>query len=97
MVITSTFYKASNNKQKTWFIIILVSLSTFIGGLIALLMGGLLNKSVISGVLLCVTLGMLIYISIFELLPKIIEMKNKKNAWLGIGLGIILIMLTLFI
>ncbi len=97
MVITSTFYKASNDKQKTWLIIAMVSLSTFVGGLITMFLGGLLTSELLSGILLCITLGMLIYISIFELLPRIMEMKKKRNAIIGISLGIILILITLFI
>lgn len=97
MVITSTFYKANNNKQKTWLIIILVSLSTFLGGLIMMVLSGVLVNEIVLGVLLSVTLGMLIYISIFELLPKIIETKDKKMTIAGIALGVLLIVVTLFL
>lgn len=97
MVITSTFYKANNNKNKTWFIIFLVSLSTFLGGLIMMLASGILVHEIVLGILLSITLGMLIYISIFELLPRILEMKNKKIAITGILLGIFLIVITMFI
>lgn len=97
MVISSTFFKANNNRKKTWLIISLVSLSTFLGGLIMLLLNGILVNELILGILLSVTLGMLIYISIFELLPKIVEMKNKKIAITGILTGVLLILLTIFI
>ena len=97
MVITSTFYKANNNRKKTWGIIILVSLSTFLGGLIMMLLSGILVNEIVLGVLLSITLGMLIYISIFELLPKMLEMKNKKITISGIATGIILILITMFI
>lgn len=97
MVITSTLYKANNNKIKTWIIISLLSLSTFLGGVIMMLLSGVLVNELILGILLSVTLGMLIYISIFELLPRIIEMKNKKIASIGVIIGIILILITLFI
>ena len=62
-----------------------------------MLLGGVITSDIVEGSLLGVTLGMLIYISIFELLPKICEMKNKKNAIWGISLGIVLILLTLLI
>jgi len=97
MVIASTFYKASNNRNKTWLIIAGVSLSTFIGGIIMYLLEGVLVNELVLGVLLSITLGMLVYISFFELLPKIIEMKNKKVAFTGIATGVILLLLTLFI
>ncbi len=97
MVIASTLYKANNNAKKTWVIILLVSLSTFVGGLIMMMLSGILVNEIILGVLLSITLGMLIYISVFELLPKITEMKNKKIAASGIILGVILILITVFI
>lgn len=97
MVIASTFYKATNNKEKTWLLILSVSLSTFLGGLIAMFLNNLFTNPMVFGILLCITLGMLIYISIFELLHKIIEMKDKKIAATGIVTGIILILITIFI
>ena len=97
MVIASTFYKATNNKKKTWGLIVGLSLSTFLGGLIAMFLSDIFTNSVVLGLLLCITLGMLIYITIFELLPKIKEMKNKKIAVTGIITGIVLILITMFI
>ena len=97
MVITSTFYKANNNRKKTWSIIILVSLSTFLGGLIMMMLSGILVNEIVLGILLSVTLGMLIYISVFELLPKMLEVKNKKITLTGIITGIVLILITIFI
>ena len=97
MVITSTFYKANNNRKKTWLIISAVSLSTFIGGLIMMLLSGVLVNEIVLGVLLSITLGMLIYISVFELLPKMLESKNKKITISGIVTGIALILITMFI
>lgn len=97
MVITSTIYKSNNNIKKTWGIVILVSLSTFLGGLTMLLLSGALVNELILGILLSITLGMLIYISVFELLPKMLEMKNKKISIFGILTGIILIVITMFI
>lgn len=97
MVITSTFYKANNDKKKTWLIVTLVALSTFLGGLIMMLLSGVLVNELMLGALLSITLGMLIYISIFELLPKIVEMKNKKVAIYGILTGVVLILITIFI
>ena len=93
MVITSFFYKFNNNKKKTLLIMLLVSLSTFLGGILALL---IVNTSeLIEGIILAITLGMLIYITIFELLPYIIESKNKKNNIIGIILGIIILIISL--
>ena len=97
MVITSTLYKSNNNIKKTLMLVSLVSLSTFLGGLIMMILSGVLVNELILGILLSITLGMLIYISIFELLPKMLESKNKKGIISGILIGIILISITMFI
>jgi ZIP family zinc transporter len=94
MVITSTFYKANNNIRKTMFMIFIISISTFVGGLIMYFNSGFLINDTILGILLSITMGMLIYIIIFELLPHIIHSENKKKDILGIILGILLIVIS---
>ena len=49
-----------------------------------------LNDFVI-GILISLTLGMIIYLIIFELLPHIMHSKNKKLSILGILIGIVVI------
>lgn len=85
MIITTSI---KNNKRLI--ILPLLTLSTLIGGLLASISTIFVNEFIL-GIFLAITLGMLLYISIFELLPK---MKNKPNI-LGIIIGIILIVLTL--
>lgn len=93
MVITSFFYKFNKDKKKTLLIMLGVSLSTFFGGIIGLLIGN--TNELIEGIILAITLGMLIYITIFELLPHIIHSKNKKDSILGIIIGIIILIISL--
>ena len=97
MVITSTFYKANNNIRKTMFIIFVISISTFMGGLIMYFNSNLLINDFILGMLLCITLGMLSYIVLFELLPHIINSKNKKYELSGIFIGILIMLISVFI
>ena len=95
MVITSTLYKNNKNRRKTLSIIGLISISTFIGGLIMMVFSKYINDLVM-GVLLAITLGMLLYIVIMELLPKVRHMTNKKDAIVSFLIGIFLMTLTLF-
>ena len=95
MVITSTLYKNNKNKKKTFSILALIAISTFIGGLIMMLFSKYINELVV-GILLAVTLGMLLYIVLVELLPKVRHMSNKKDAILSFLIGIFLMTLTLF-
>ena len=84
MAISSTFYTSLKNKKKTNLIIILISLSTFLGGLI-----------IIISILLSITIGMLIYINIIELLPRLIKYKNKKMVLISTLIGIILLFISI--
>ncbi len=94
MVITSTFYNGNKNKKKTILYLIGISLSTLIGGLIFFLLKGKIITNNVLGILLGITLGMLIYIFMFELLPSIKNMKDKKTKIIGIILGIIVIVVS---
>lgn len=97
MVIASTFYKKNNNKLKTVLISVGISLSTFIGAILAYLFSGYVMTKLIEGILLGVTLGMLVYITCFELLDQIKEIKNKKFSVGIIILGIIIMLISLAI
>lgn len=96
MIVTSTFVKGNKDKKKIALILSFITLSTFIGGLFSNFLYGYISNDVI-GILLGITLGMLLYISIFELLPKIIKTKYKKDTIIGIVIGILLLIIsTLF-
>ena len=91
MVIYSTLEKEKKNKKII--LLSLVVLSTFIGGLLMLLISNLLNEFVM-GILICITLGMLLYIIIFELIPHILHSKNKLLSIIGIVIGVLVILIS---
>lgn len=95
LVISSTLTSSNYNKNKVLKISLIVSLATFLGGLLMFMIGGV--SEFIEGILLGLTLGMLIYISIFELFHQIYHMKNKKISITGILLGIILFVISLLL
>ena len=97
MVIASTFYKSNNDKNETILIMLLVSMSTFVGGLIIFLFPTSGIISVVEPVSLIITLGMLSYISIMELLPRMLRARDKKNVCVGMTIGIMLLLITLFL
>lgn len=92
LIISSTLVPSNYTKEKILKLSLIVSLSTFVGGLIMFILGGV--SGLVEGILLGLTLGMLIYISIFELLHQIYHMKNKKIVIAGIILGIILLLIS---
>jgi len=91
MVIASTM--EHENKKHKIIAYILATLSTFIGGLLMFLIHSLISDFVI-GILICITLGMILYIVLFELIPHVFHSKNKKISILGILLGIIIIVIS---
>ena len=97
MVISSTFYQSNQNISKTVLTIILVSISTFIGGLIMFFLELTTITDLILGILLSLTFGMLLFISFDELLPRIKTSKNKKTSYIGLLLGVIIIMIAAII
>ena len=94
IIITSAFYKGNNNKVKTFFISLGIALSTFVGGLIMLLLQNKMFNDYITGILICLTLGMILYIAIFELLPQMFCKKDKKINIVGIITGIIILLIS---
>lgn len=94
LVIASTFYKSNKSISKTLLITTGISISTFLGGIsMALLNNNIINNFIL-GVLVCVTLGMIIYIALFELLPKMLCSKEKKTIVLGTSLGILILFIS---
>ena len=95
LVIASTLYNSNYSKKDTLKISLFVSLSTFVGGLVMFILGGVPHLT--EGILLGITLGMLIYIALFELLHQIYHMKSKKISNIGIGFGMLLLFLGMII
>lgn len=97
MVISSTFNQSNQNIWKTILIILVLSLSTFFGGLIMFFLNLHTISQLVLGTLLTITLGMLIYIVYEELYKRLKETKNKKMSLIGIGIGVIILLISLFI
>lgn len=67
-------------------------LSSFMGGLILFLVNNISN--IVFSIITSITLGMLIYITIFELLKEIITYYKDKEIYIGLGIGLILVIIT---
>ncbi|MDD2434863.1 MAG: ZIP family metal transporter [Bacilli bacterium] len=97
MIIGSAFYNRDKSIPKTIVSILIISLSTLLGGLIVCLLGSNIINDYALGLLICITLGMLLYIAIFELWHEIIETKYKHISLMGVILGIGIILLHFFL
>lgn len=84
-------FQIANYKKdsKSRFLLLMLILSGFIGGLIFLLFGNI--NTILEGIIISLTLGMLLHILLFELLKEVLEEINKKETIYGIILGIIIL------
>ena len=94
MVLASVFYRSIESKKKTMLISLIISLSTFLGGCLLFVFQDILNE-VFLGICLSLTLGMLLYITIFELWPQLKEAKDKKLMVIGIIIGILVLFISI--
>ena len=97
MVISSTFYQSHTKHRSYILYLILFIISSFIGGLIPYCFNISDVNDIVMGSLLALTLGMLCYIVVMELYPRIIKTSNKKVTVAGFITGILLLVITLFI
>lgn len=81
------------NKKEKLTLLTILSLSSILGVIILKLFKITLS-SYISGILISITLGMLIYIAFFELLCEVKENIKKKELLIGIITGIVLILVS---
>lgn len=89
------FQIGSNLKKENNFNIFILTISGLVGGLINLFIGNI--SEVITAYLLSFTLGMLIYLTVFELFKEVIENIKNRYTYYGIILGVIIIILLRFI
>ena len=75
---------------------LILAISTFIGGLIMFFISNFVTD-ILVGILLSITLGMMTYITVAELLPQIIYNKDKKDSLLGISLGVLLLLFSMLL
>lgn len=86
---------SSINIQKNKLLIILLTLSSLFGSIIFLLLGGLNN--LLLAIISIITLGMLLFIVLNELLKEVWINKNKKETKWGIATGIIILIISIWI
>lgn len=82
------------NKKEKFILLFCLVLSSIVGVLLIEILHIAISENVL-GILISITLGMLIYISMFELLCEVKEHIKEKNLWIGIVLGIVIILIGL--
>ena len=95
LVISITLLNSNLKKTKFTALTLSTILSAFIGGLIVFVIGGV--SELTEGLLLGFTLGMLVYISVFELGPQIYRMKSRTLARMCILFGLAILVTSVLI
>ncbi len=90
--ISASMNMGENKKKFNFLVSILLTLSSCFGAFFLFLFHTDFN-TLLEGILLSITLGMLIYISVFELLPEVMENKKRKYMQIGLIVGLIIAIL----
>lgn len=90
--ISVPIYYSTKSKKKVWFYTIISGFSEVLGAILTyLFLYSFINNQFI-GIILSLTTGIMIYISIFELLPNSLEYKEKKTTIVAFIIGFIFMM-----
>ena len=76
-------------------LITILCCSSLLGALIVIIFGSL--NSLVENILLSITIGMLAYILIFELLGEILTSLKKKSTLYGIIIGVVVLIITILL
>lgn len=93
--ITATLNETKKNKKFIIGNILLLTSSTILGGLIMMIFKSI-NEFVL-GCLMSLTVGMIIYLVLFELLIELGASKNRKYSVIGLVVGVVLMLGVLII
>ena len=96
-IIITTTLNSDKNTGKYLFCINSLFISSFLGGLLLYLLNINTVSDIVIGSLLALTIGMLLYIIIFELYPKVKKTTNKKITIIGLVAGVIIALIGMFI
>lgn len=86
---------SSMDIKKNKGLLLLLTLSSLFGGIIFLIIGSV--SDIVLGIVSLITMGMLLYIAFMELLPEVIEHVKEKATIVGIGVGLILTIISVLI
>ena len=96
-IIITTTLNDDKNTGKYLFCIGSLFISSFLGGLLLYLLNINTVSDIVIGSLLALTIGMLLYIIIFELYPKVKKTTNKNITIIGLISGVVIALIGTFI
>ncbi len=84
------------NKKERFVLLMILAFSSILGVLMINMFNVVISEQ-ITQILICISFGMLMYISVFELLCEVKENIKNRNLLYGLLLGLIVVFLGLFI
>lgn len=90
--ISVPIYYSTKSKRKAWFYVFISGFSETLGAIITYLFLYKFINSNFIGITLSLTTGIMIYISLIELLPNSLEYSNKKTSYISFIIGFIFMM-----
>lgn len=91
--IAVPIYFSTHNRKKAFLYTLISGFSEFLGAILAYLFIARYVNNFILGVILAMTAGIMLHISLYELLPNSLEYKKNKTTVTGFILGIIVMIL----
>lgn len=91
----SASLSSKKNKISKFIILMLLIISSSLGALGLYLLNTELN-TILEGILLSLTIGMILYIALFELFPEVKQNLNQKETKIGLFLGFLFSLLLFF-
>lgn len=92
--IAIPLYYSTNNKLKTFLVVLLAGFSEVIGAILCFICFKNIINDFLIGILFSLIAGIMINISLKELLPEAISYKNKKLIILGLILGSLIMIIS---
>lgn len=93
--IVATLNETQKNIKEIWINIFVLTLSTVLGALIMMSVGEIDDFTL--GILMSLTVGMIVYLVMFELFPELCSAKNRKYPTMGMVIGALLVIGTIII
>lgn len=92
--IAIPLYYGTKNKIKTFIIVLIAGLSEIFGAFLGYLFLSKIINNFFIGIIFSIIAGMMINISIFELLPEVFKYNKKPIMFLGLIIGSIIIIIS---
>ena len=91
--IAIPIYYSTKSKKKAWWYTFISGFSELFGAILAYIFLKKYINDLILGIILAITAGIMIHISIYELLPNSIEYKKKSLTFISFLIGILIMII----